>query len=136
MAKCKDRVKKFGRRAATILGPIIGPLIPQLVMAAEGAGAVLASQVPGLLWGGHQKREYVISQALKTAKEIAHPAFDAAKAMTVGQLEGAIRAAIEVSVDRLRAKADDGLAQLADWSDHAADTADPDGEDADLHAHA
>jgi len=135
MGKCRDRVKRFGRRAAKILGPILGAMIPGLVTAAEGLGAVVTAQLPDLVWGGHEKRKFVIDTVMREAKAIGHDAYSGAKALTLGQLEGATRAAIEAAVDNMRVGGAAAVAELADWSTHEADVQaleDPNDIDVDL----
>lgn len=96
-------------------------MIPAVVQVAEGAGAVLAQQIPDLIWGGHEKRKFVVDTVMAEAAKIGHNAFNPAKALTKGQLEGAIRGAIEVAVDNLRSGGADAMAKLADWSEYPSD---------------
>lgn len=122
--KCKRRVKRFSRRAAKFLGPVLGALVPQAVSALE----VVKDMLPGA-FGGHEKRAAVLNVVKVRAKELGHAAYDGAKDALTGEAESYVRAHIENSLDNLR----DGqaLASLQDWATDEELDADPELADAD-----
>jgi hypothetical protein len=120
MAKgdCKRRVVRFGKRAARFLGPVLGALVPQAVGFLEMAKEQLPS-----VFGGHEKRRFVLEIVKTRAKEMGHEAYDGLKDHLTSQAESYVRAHIENSLENLRLG--QPIEKLQNWA------TDPDLEESD-----
>jgi hypothetical protein len=94
---CKKATIKFARAAWRVLGPVLAPHVTAVV----GVLDEVARQLPEAI-SNHDKRRIVIETTLARAREIGHEAYDDAKPVTIGMLEGAIRTQIERSLYLLR----------------------------------
>lgn len=95
---CKKKTIAYAKHAWQVLGPVLAPHVTAIV----NLVGELEQSIPTLLTSNHDRRRVVIESTLAKAKAIGHDAYDDAKTVTVGELEGAIRSQIQRSLHLIR----------------------------------